>query len=185
MLNALTKKTAWAPSNVIAKPGPLPGTEPGAGSLKLNVDFSNVGTIWRFLKVIIFVVLVSAALTGLLDEPNTVYMGGTSFKVRVADDESERTKGLSGTDNLPTGEGMLFVFDHEGYWPIWMKDMKYPIDIVWLNQDKRVLSVDRNVKPESYPDVYMSYGMAKYAVEVPAGTASGVEVGETAHFKLQ
>jgi uncharacterized membrane protein (UPF0127 family) len=185
MLNALTKKTEWAPSTLIVRPGPLPGTEPGAGSLKLNWDFSKLGSLWRILQLVVFVALVGAALAGLLDEPNTVKVGDSSFKVKIANDQQELETGLSKTPSLAQGEGMIFVFSSPSYWPIWMKDMSYPIDIVWLDENKNVISVDRNVAPSTYPDMFMPQDPASYVLEVSAGAASGVKDGDIATFNLQ
>ncbi len=186
MLNALTKKTEWARSTVVVRPGPLPGTEPGAGSLfKSKIDLSNLGSLWRMLQIVVFVALVGAALSGLLDEPNTVMFGYTTFKVKVASDNQALETGLSKTPSLEPDEGMLFVFGSPSYWPIWMKDMSYPIDIVWLDQNKNVVSVDHNVMPGTYPQIFLPTDPALYALEVSAGAASGIKDGDTADFNIK
>jgi len=59
------------------------------------------------------------------------------FSVSIADDEAERIKGLAGVASLGPQEGKLFDFDTEEKWGIWMKGMKIPIDIIWLNEKAR------------------------------------------------
>jgi uncharacterized membrane protein (UPF0127 family) len=106
-----------------------------------------------------------------LQPHTTVRIGDGVFKTRVASTEEDRVKGLSGTAKLHEGDALLLVFDHESEWPIWMKEMKYPIDIVWLNKDKKVVHIVKNAPPESYP--YESFSPkrpAKYILELSAGT---------------
>jgi len=101
----------------------------------------------------------------------TVRIGDGVFKTRVANTEETRVQGLSGTSKLGEDRALLLVFDSEGEWPIWMKDMKYPIDIVWLNKDKKVVHIVKNAPPESYPyEKFTPKRSAKYVLELPAGT---------------
>ncbi|MDO8537023.1 MAG: DUF192 domain-containing protein, partial [bacterium] len=58
-----------------------------------------------------------------------------------------RARGLSGRESLNEGEGLLFLFDGFGNYGIWMKDMKFAIDIVWIKND-RVVGFAENVAPE-------------------------------------
>lgn len=65
--------------------------------------------------------------------PGYVEIGdGIRVAVTVAATVATREKGLSGSDGLAPGEGMLFVFDEPGEYRFWMKDMKFPIDILWI-----------------------------------------------------
>lgn len=106
-----------------------------------------------------------------LQPHTTVRIGDGVYKTRVATTEEDRTKGLSGTAKLHEGDALLLVFDRESEWSIWMKDMKYPIDIVWLNKDKKVVHIVKNAPPESYPyESFVSKRPAKYILELPAGT---------------
>jgi uncharacterized membrane protein (UPF0127 family) len=106
-------------------------------------------------------------------------MGSTSVVAEVADTPPKRTKGLSGRTTLPPGTGMLFVFDHEGVWSIWMKDMLISLDIIWISEDGRVVTIARNVSPQTYPNAFTSTAPARYVLEVPAGFADkyGIEEG--------
>ncbi|MBI5465670.1 MAG: DUF192 domain-containing protein, partial [Candidatus Kerfeldbacteria bacterium] len=61
-------------------------------------------------------------------------VGGTSLTVEVADSLSSRVQGLSGRDKLGPNHGMLFLFSSPGQYEFWMKDMKFALDFLWLNQ---------------------------------------------------
>ena len=110
-----------------------------------------------------------------------------TFDVKVVDSDPARQHGLSGTRELAKTEGMLFVFDTEYTWGIWMKDMFISIDILWLNNDKRVIHIVKNAEPSSYPETtYRPDKPAKYVLELPAGSVEqkNIQVGDTVTFNL-
>jgi hypothetical protein len=115
----------------------------------------------------------------------TLKLGDGVFAARVAKTDEERIKGLSGTHELRENQAMLFVYDRSDKWSIWMKDMNYPIDIIWLDEDKEVIHIVKNAPPESYPyESFMPKKDARYVVELPAGTVSkkSIIIGEQATF---
>src|SRR5688500_16424694 len=71
----------------------------------------------------------------------TAEINGNKVKLIVAKSESDRSKGLSGRNNLAKDQGMLFVFPQPGEYAFWMKDMKFAIDIIYINKDKVVYVV--------------------------------------------
>lgn len=89
----------------------------------------------------------------------------------LADTKSSRELGLSGRPIMKDGEGLLFEFDASGRYGFWMKDMMFPLDIIWINQDGIVVEVERNVKPDSYPKTFMNASPASYVLELNAGIA--------------
>lgn len=117
---------------------------------------------------------------------HTVRFDRVSFNVRIADSEKEREQGLSGTTELPSNRGMLFVFESSGFWGIWMKDMNYPIDILWLNDRKEVVHIEQHILPESYPRTFMPRVPARYVLELPADATEkhGIKQGDSATFRL-
>jgi uncharacterized membrane protein (UPF0127 family) len=117
---------------------------------------------------------------------STVRLGNAVLSTDVADTDSARAEGLGGRDKLGMNDGMLFVYDRDGRWGIWMKNMKFAIDIVWLNKDKRVVHIIKNVYPDTYPDVFKPDTEARYVLEVPAGTveAKNIRINQAAHFDL-
>lgn len=108
----------------------------------------------------------------------------TDIKTQLANDGYEHEKGLSGKACIGDNQAMLFVFDRPGYYNFWMKDMKFPIDIVWVGADKKIIEVTDNIQPSTYPDTFASNGAPKYVLEVGAGRAAelGLSAGKSLKF---
>jgi hypothetical protein len=113
-----------------------------------------------------------------------IHLGAGAVSVDVADTEALREQGLSGRTNLPEGKGMLFVFETDGTWGIWMKDMLFPIDIVWADSSGAVLTVAAEVSPDSYPEVFFPSAPARYVLELPAGYAASHGIAEGAKIVI-
>jgi uncharacterized membrane protein (UPF0127 family) len=87
----------------------------------------------------------------------------------VADSHEQRVRGLGGRDGLPAGHAMLFTGMKEDRAGIWMKDMRFAIDVLWFDCRLRLVSVAENVVPESWPRMFHPARPAQYILEVPAG----------------
>lgn len=89
---------------------------------------------------------------------------------QVADTESLRIQGLSGRNKLGKNKGMLFVFDNKDYYKFWMKDMKFPLDIIFINDD-RIVDIKENLAVPSGNQIpsYRTKEKANYVLEVNAG----------------
>jgi uncharacterized membrane protein (UPF0127 family) len=124
-------------------------------------------------------------------EPNIAYTLADTMRVSLAFPNTEivadvvasqraRVQGLSGRASLPDGEGLLFVFPNLAEHGIWMKDMHFSIDILWISDAREVVHIEHAVAPETYPESFSSPTPARYVLEVPAGTAAiaGIEVGD-------
>ena len=96
--------------------------------------------------------------------------------VSVADTVQARQQGLSGRSGLALDEGMLFVFPQDGKYGFWMKDMRFSIDILWLNASGTVVYMAQNVSPDSFPKSFESDVPARYVLELPAGYAEAHSV---------
>lgn len=105
------------------------------------------------------------------------------FKVDTADTEVQRQKGLSFRDSLPQDRAMLFTFEMPSRQCMWMRDMKFPIDIMWLDEQKKVLKIENNVTTQTYPATFCADD-TKYVVEINAGLARsiGLSVGDVAQL---
>ncbi|KKQ87993.1 MAG: hypothetical protein UT09_C0006G0027 [Parcubacteria group bacterium GW2011_GWF2_38_8] len=105
-----------------------------------------------------------------------VKIAGKIIKVELATTPDSWQKGLSGREKLKEDEGMLFVFNHTGQYSFWMKDMNFPIDIIWLapsrsgdGENLRVVGIKKNALPTSYPETYIPDVASKYVLEVISG----------------
>jgi uncharacterized membrane protein (UPF0127 family) len=115
----------------------------------------------------------------------TVQIGSALIRAELATTETEQIKGLSGRISLASSTGMLFVFDYSSNWGIWMKDMNFPIDVLWIADDLQVADIVENMSPESYPKVYTPKMSSLYVLEVPAGTVNnyGISIGQDVVLK--
>ena len=103
----------------------------------------------------------------------TMLMPQGALQVEVVDTPVSRELGLSKRLMMKNDEGMLFVFDVPGRYGFWMKDMSFPLDIMWINQNGIVVNIERNVTPESYKEkkTYINQADASYVLEINAGQA--------------
>lgn len=103
--------------------------------------------------------------------PNTipVTIGGVSVQASVADTMTSRIRGLSDTPFLPDHVVKLFVFGVPGSHSIWMKDMNYALDILWVAEEGEIVHIEENVTPESFPESFSSPTPAWFVVEANAG----------------
>jgi len=144
------------------------------------------------LRTIVFGVIVIIVLVVLLilllprNRTNeTVNLGDGTFSARIAKTEADREMGLSGVESLASNKALLMVFPYSAQWQIWMKDMKIPLDIVWLNQDKKVIYIVKDALPKDSTNViFTPTTNAEYVIEFSAGTVKNhsISLGEEASF---
>lgn len=115
--------------------------------------------------------------------PVTVPMiiGSVEVKASIAKSWPERITGLSGTPYLPEDVVKFFIFDSSGFHSIWMKDMNYPIDIIWVNEESKIVYIKKDASPDSYPESFTSEELAMYVIETTAGFAekNQIKVGDS------
>jgi len=109
-----------------------------------------------------------------------ITIGSTTVAASVADSMPERIKGLSGTPYLPEGVVKLFAFGVAGEQAIWMKDMNYPLDIIWVAEDGEIVHLEENISPDTYPRSFASPTPAFFVIEANAGfiASSSVALGD-------
>lgn len=114
----------------------------------------------------------TAPWSDLYPDTKPMSIGAVAVEASVADSWPERIQGLSNTPYLPPEVVKFFVFDSLAYHSIWMKDMKYPIDIMWVDEAGTIVHIAKNVPPESYPETFSPPTPALYVIEAVAGFAS-------------
>lgn len=109
----------------------------------------------------------------------------TKIPIYVADDETKRSKGLGGLTSIPSDYGMFFIFDYADYQSIWMKDMLFPIDIIWIDENYKIVHIERDVSPNTYPKIFTSPIKALYVLELNAGISShySLKIGDSLFLK--
>ena len=114
-----------------------------------------------------------------------VKIGNAEVKAEIADTLLKQIKGLMFRESLAANDGMLFIFNDSGFHSIWMMNMKIPIDIIWLNENKKVVSIKENAPPCSFNCTsYRPMEQASYVLEVNAGFAKShnIKEGTVAEF---
>ena len=139
---------------------------------------------YKFFILAILLLVVVAGIFFARTRTTSVQLGRLEIHAELARTNAERTKGLSGRRNLAPQHGMLFIFDEIGRHEIWMKDMRFALDIIWLDGNKNIIDIKRNARPDSYPELFFPHADAKYVVEVTSGMAdrSTIHVGDVVFF---
>jgi hypothetical protein len=108
-----------------------------------------------------------------------VFAGGAQVHAEIVDTPEAIERGLMFRESLGPNEGMLFVFEKTGFYPFWMKNTRIPLDIIWIDEDWRIVSIAASVPPcraDPCP-TYAPASDARYVVEVVAGFARTHRVG--------
>jgi len=116
-----------------------------------------------------------------------VALGGHRYSVEVTTTEAERARGLMFRDELPAGHGMLFIHEEEGPLAYWMKNTRIPLDILFFDRARHLVSQQRDVPPCDLGDAcppYPSDAPAIYVLELNAGEAERLQLqnGATIEF---
>jgi len=119
--------------------------------------------------------------------PRIVFPDNFVVQVEIAADDSVRAQGLMFRDQLAPDRGMIFLFPQSGDYPFWMKNTLIPLDMIWIDDQKRIVNVAANVPPckaDPCPSVPAG-GTAKYVLEVAGGVAArhGLAKGQTLRFE--
>ncbi|MBI2032764.1 MAG: DUF192 domain-containing protein [Candidatus Levybacteria bacterium] len=111
-------------------------------------------------------------------------LGDQEVKLEIAKSLEQKQTGLSRREKLEKESGMLFTFDEKGYYPFWMKDMRFSLDIIFLN-DKKIVTIYKNVNPpkgeENPSTLYVPDEPANRVLEINAGLSDefGIKDGDT------
>lgn len=108
-------------------------------------------------------------------------IGTTTINLQVSDTPATQQLGLSYRPSLPTNAGMLFVFSSPSFYHFWMISMNFPLDMIWLDQNYKVVGIKQDATPASYPQTFTSNAPASYVIEVNNGFVSqyGIKEGQT------
>lgn len=136
------------------------------------------------LLVIILIFLVYWVRTNYMTKKSTIKIGGQEFKTEIVSTQDQLERGLGGRDNLCVNCAMLFVFPQGGRRAFWMKDMKFDLDIIWLENDK-ITYIARNI-PFDSKEVISPPVLADKVLEINAGLSDkyGFKAGDAVEMKL-
>ena len=107
----------------------------------------------------IFIAAVIIGVVGLSTLPSESKLESVEFpmgvikvddiplQVQIADTEPRHIRGLMFQDQLPYDQGMIFVFEQPGLYSLWMLNMQFPLDMIWFDQDGKVVHIEKNTPP--------------------------------------
>ncbi len=120
---------------------------------------------------------------------NFVKIKNLIIPVDLAITPDQQAKGLSIKNILNESQGMLFPFHNPGDYSFWMKDMKFPLDILWINSDNKIVHIEKNLQPCVFfllcPS-YSPHSISKYVLEVNSNytTKNNITVGDIVSFNI-
>jgi len=113
-----------------------------------------------------------------------ITLGNNTWQVEIVDNDIARVNGLSNRKTLSLDHGMLFVFDSMSKQSFWMKDMIFSIDMIFFDSDWRVVEIESNLSPSSFPKIFGQNVKSQYVLEINAGQAinQGLKLNDRAIF---
>ena len=146
----------------------------------------------RFEKFLLACFLFAGCHTAQLDQmPSALAReitlasksGPVHFSIEIADTSHERARGLSRRETLPEDHGMLFIFEISGRHIFWMKDTPISLDLIFFDDDMRVVGIIENAQPFSLDSLQIDSD-ARYVLEVLAGTVKkhGINIHSVARL---
>jgi uncharacterized membrane protein (UPF0127 family) len=144
-----------------------------------NAKKAKIESALNRLTGFIYIALVIAALASLTVQPTRLVSSkacdvkGSCLYLERATTQAEQERGLSGRSGLSNRSGMVFIFDMTGEQCMWMKDMKFNLDMIWLDKDGQVIKIAKNVTPGSYPESFCASN-TKYVIEMNSGMVASL-----------
>lgn len=151
-------------------------------------DTKKIKWVHRTLIAYIFLAVVFAIVIGANHEASspqrqTMQLGNQKLNLEIANTDAARTQGLSDRPNLAKNSAMLFIFPDASEQCMWMKDMKFSLDMVWMDASKRIVKLAPDVSPDTYPQFFCADN-TKYVLEMNVGVIKKhtLEVGQNLNF---
>ena len=144
------------------------------------------------MKLLLFLTLFIQSLlsaTAINTNYIDVCINKKCFESRIADTPQTRVKGLMNQDRLPINEGMLFIFNEYKVHEFWMKNMNFPLDIIYINNDHIISSIIRNAPPckTEECDIYKPKNKSMMVLEINGGLAEkyDIKIGQNVEFYIE
>jgi uncharacterized protein len=125
-----------------------------------------------YLILIIILVVFLIALIVYSSLPiKQVCFKENCFQVELAKTREQRVLGLKDRNSLEENKGMLFIFEDSDIHGFWMKEMRFPLDMIWVSKDKEIVAIKENAEPclEDECPTIVPYENSLYVLEINAG----------------
>lgn len=120
--------------------------------------------------IIIIIIIKNAFQNRDYSRSNQISINGKIIHILIAKTKTEITRGLGGREFLDNNSGMLFIMPKHDKYTFWMKDMQFPIDIIWIS-DHQIVDITKNIPVEKNGSLtlYQPKKEANYVLEVNSG----------------
>lgn len=155
----------------------------------------NIGGI--ILAGVILFVVFSIYTAKTEYKTRQITLGDKTFSAEIADTPYLQEKGLSGRTSIANDYAMLFVFSKPDTYKFWMKDMNFPIDIIWLSPEQptsakasvrqgKIIYIEKNLSPSTYPQAFGPTDPSQYVIEVASGISEhlGLSIDQIVQFNF-
>jgi len=129
-------------------------------------------------------ILQATSSEPVLSNNGLIIINNNDWNVEIVNNDADRTMGLSNRTVLRNNKGMLFVFDKMSNQSFWMKDMLIPIDIIFFDNNWKIVLIESNLQPNTFPKTFGSGVLSQYVLEINAleAKAYDLKVGDQAVF---
>ncbi|AJC47281.1 DUF192 domain-containing protein [Xanthomonas sacchari] len=141
-------------------------------------------SLFRALCVLLLLALSGCASAG---GDHWVELGGNRYEVELAQNDATRARGLMFRDQMEADHGMLFIHDREEPQAYWMKNTKIPLDILYFDNQRKLVAQQRDVPPCSAGNAcppYPSNAPARYVLELNAGQAEQLKLKDGTELRF-
>jgi uncharacterized protein len=107
----------------------------------------------------------------------SIVFEGNKITAEVVRTEADKQKGLGGRDDIGSEAGMLFAYQEPDEACFWMKDMRFAIDMIWIDGEKKVIAIKERVSPGTFPESFCPPQKAQYVLELPEGKSQELGLG--------
>lgn len=140
-------------------------------------------------------IILIFSLWSLLSDESSLKINATkklslnnqTFIIETAQTKEARELGLSYRTNLKSNAGMWFVFPKNDYWSFWMKDMNFPLDLIWFDDQLKIVDLKENLTPDTFPISFKPKNPARYVLEINAGLIKkyNLQIDQTGKFLIK
>ncbi len=139
------------------------------------------------LGILILLILIFITVDVLTPKLPGAEINGHVFSLYLAKTPQEQETGLAKFNKIDKNQGMLFIFKKADYYSFWMKNMRFPIDIIFI-KDNKVVAVFQKVpvSPNENPPVYTTKAKADKVLEINSGLTSEykIKIGSKVRLSL-
>lgn len=136
----------------------------------------------KAILTIVFIILIFVAIIFYwlkCENSKICFSEDNCYSVEIAKNATERERGLSGREKLAQGKGMFFIFEKEEIYSFWMKNMNFPLDIIWLDKNYKIVFIAKNVQIcDSECEKIIPDSEAQYVLEINGGEADRIGLKE-------